>query len=117
MSKPGRYRGRHFTTYIDEVKELRRRERIDEAERLSLKLVMATEDESAIEKIGVAPWYYEELAKIYRKRNDYSKEISILERFAAQQHAPGVTPPKLLERLERARSLAVSKIAGSSEHL
>lgn len=69
-------------------------------------LIKAVEAESRAEKWGVAPWYYEQLAIIYRKRKDYLKEIEVLERFAKQKHAPGASTPKLLERLEKARILA-----------
>lgn len=55
---------------------------------------------------GVAPWYYEQLAIGYRKRNDIRSEIAVLERFAGQQRAPGATPPQLLERLAEAPALA-----------
>ena len=50
---------------------------------------------------GVAPWYYEHAAIIHRKRSDRDAELAVLRRFAAQQHAPGATPPKLLERLAK----------------
>jgi hypothetical protein len=67
---------------------------------------LATEAESIKEKIGVAPWYYGELAILYRKHKEYPKEVAILERFAKQKHSPGVMPAKLLERLEKAKKLA-----------
>ena len=71
-----------------------------------MRLVAATEAESAVTGRGAAPWYYDELATIYRRQGDPSKELAILERFAAQQHGPGVTPPRLLERLEDLRGCA-----------
>lgn len=91
---------RHFTTYVDQVKGLRKSGRDAEAESLLLEMVEATEAESGM---GVAPWPYEQLAIIYAKRGDLDGEIAILERFAKQRHAPGVKPPKLLERLEKKR--------------
>jgi len=99
----GYVRGRHFTSFVDDVKELRRAGREEEAERLLLELVEATEAENEVEGLGVAPWYYEQLAISYRKRGDLRSEIQILERFAGQKHAPGVMPPTLLDRLEKAR--------------
>lgn len=100
---PGEVDGRHFTTYVDRVKELRRNDD-PAAEPLLLRLVDATEAESKTDGLGVAPWYYGQLALIYRKRKDTNAEIGILERFAAQEHAPGASPPKLLERLEKLKS-------------
>jgi hypothetical protein len=104
-SGPGLVEGRHFTGYVDEVRRLRREGRDEEAEGLLLRLVDAVEAEAAAEGWGVAPWYYEQLAIIYRKRKDFDAEVRILERFAHQRHAPGASSPKLLERLEKARAL------------
>jgi hypothetical protein len=106
--KPGYYNGRHYTTYVSEVKNLKKSGKLEEVEKLLLELIAATEAESVAEGFGVAPWYYEELAKVYRKQKEYAKEVAILERFAAQKHAPGAKPPRLLERLEKARHLASS---------
>lgn len=104
--KPGYYRGRHFTTYVAEVRALKQRGDVAGAERLLLELVDATEAESKADRQGVAPWYYGELAKLYRTRKDYAAEVAILERFAAQKHAGGVKPAQLAERLVKARLLA-----------
>lgn len=100
----GLVRGKHFTSYVQEVKELRRRGNDQDAERLLLELVDATESEARAKGFGVAPWYYEQLAILYRQRGEPNNEIAILERFAQQEHAPGVTPPRLLERLNEARA-------------
>lgn len=97
---PGEVDGRHFTEYVDEVKALKRNDD-PRLEQLLLRLVDATEADARANEWGVAPWYYEELAILYRKRGDREAEIEILERFAAQAHAPGVTPPRLLERLTK----------------
>ncbi len=105
LREPGAYRGRHFTTYVEEVKELKRAGRIDEAEALLLQLVEATEAEDKREKLGVAPWYYQQLAMIYRKRKDYVAEVGVLERFAKHRHGSGVLPSALIERLREAHQL------------
>lgn len=102
---PGFVDGRHFTDYVDEVRRLRREGQEEEAERLLLRPVDAVEAEAAAEGWGVAPGYYEQLAIIYRKRKDFHSEVRILERFARQRHAPGASPSKLLEPLEKARAL------------
>lgn len=78
-----------------------RENRLEDAEKLLLALVNATENESRSDGLGVAPWYYEKLAILYRKKKNLKAEIKILERFSRQKHAPGVTPPKLLARLEK----------------
>jgi hypothetical protein len=100
----GRVRGRHYTDYVDEVKVLRRDDRDDAAEQLLLELVQATEEEARALGAGVAPWYYEQLAIIYRKRQDVEAEIRILERYRGQPPAPGAGPEKLAQRLAKARA-------------
>ena len=109
-NKPGYYNGKHYTEYAGSIRILRKGGEEDTAEKLLLNLLDAVESESASKGVGVAPWYYEQLAIIYRKRKDYLKEIEILERFARQKLATGASPPKLLERLEKARKLASKHI-------
>jgi hypothetical protein len=81
-SKPGYFDERHFSTFINDVESLKSKGDIESAEKLLLELINATEQESRAINVGVAPWYYEELAKIYRKRKDYQKEVLILNRFS-----------------------------------
>lgn len=102
---PGYVDGRHFVTYVNDVKELKKLGKIDEAERLLLRLVVAMEKACKKNNDGVGPWYYNELAKTYRKKKEYQKEVTILKRFSNQKHGRGVGPKKLLERLEKARVL------------
>ena len=107
--KPGYYDGRHFTTDVRDFEILKKNSSFVELEKLLIELVKATEAESAIEGMGVAPAYYSELAILYRKQKEYAKEVSILDRFAKQKHAPGVMPAKLLDRLNKAKELAVTQ--------
>jgi hypothetical protein len=100
--RAGYVRGQHFTDYVETVKTLKRTGSLEEVERLLLELINATEAENCRQKMGVAPWYYEEVAKLYRKRKDYGREVAILERFAEQKHAPSASPPRLLNHLEKA---------------
>jgi DnaJ domain len=110
---PGMVRGRHFTTYVEEVKELKRRREYEAAELLLLALVGATEAEDSVDRLGVAPWYYEQLAIVYGKRRDLDSEIAILERYEQQRHALGGKPSSLLRRLQRARGLADTRTGKS----
>ena len=107
--RPGYYLGRNYTTYFEEVKALKRSGDDQAAERLLLALVDATEAESRATGGGVAPWYYEELAKSYRELKEYAAEVAILERFEHQPYAPGIKPPQLLERLAKARALLAGR--------
>ncbi|EHK2885066.1 TPA: hypothetical protein I7280_24095 [Vibrio parahaemolyticus] len=103
----GTSNGRHYTDTPEIVKQLKREGRFGEAIEILLEAVESTENESkfAGEGWGVAPWYYEQLAIIYRKQKHYDLEVAILERYLSQPKAPGVGPTKLSERLEKARQL------------
>jgi hypothetical protein len=103
MAKTGLVRGRHYTTFTDEVRQLKREGKTEAAERLLLELVAATEEEARAEGWGVAPWYYEQLAILYAKRQDSQQELAILERYDGQRHAPGAGPSKLSARLQKLR--------------
>ena len=100
--------GEHYTAYVEQVKQLKMEKRHDEAMDLLLKLLDATEAESraAGEGHGVAPWYYEQLAIIYRKEKRYVDEVAILQRYADQPKARGTKSDKLATRLMKARILA-----------
>ena len=120
----------HYTNSIERINTLKRQRKNSEAIELLLQCVQATESEakSANSKAsvlderfaflekgrsqtnwGVAPWYYEQLAILYRKDKQYQKEVEILERYEKQEKAPGVGPQKLAERLIRAREFARKK--------
>ena len=79
--KAGLFHGRHYTTYVEEVKQLKRENKLIEAEKLLLTLIYFVEQEGIYTDWGLAPWYYEQLAIIYRKQLRYQDEISILERY------------------------------------
>jgi len=120
----------HYTDNVELIKQLKRDKKYDEAIEILLKSVELTENESKKANAkpvhedkyaflsegrsttwGVAPWYYEQLAIIYRKQKRYAEEVSILERYASQPKAPGVGPKKLAERLIKARELLVNNNA------
>ena len=105
--RAGYIRGRHYSEYVGTVRALKKKGRATELERLLLQLVDATEAEARKQQSGVAPWYYEEAAKLYRKHKDFAREVEILERFARQRHGLGARNKTLLERLEKARALLV----------
>lgn len=103
-NRHGLWNGKHYTEYVDTVKGLKQEDRIDEAIDLLDHLVDATERESAATGLGVAPWYYQQLAVLHRKTGDRAAELAILERYAQQRHAPGAKPAQLMARLEQARA-------------
>jgi len=99
--------GEHYTDYVERVKQLKFEERFEEAIPLLIKLIEETEKEAKDqgEGWGVAPWYYEQLAIIFRKLKQCEKEVEVLERYARQPKAPGSGPKKLAERLVKAREI------------
>jgi hypothetical protein len=103
INNPGYYKGRHFTTYVLDIKKLKETGDTKDLENLLIEIINATEAESKNTGLGVAPAYYEELSILYRKQKELTKEIEVLERFAKQIHARGVMPEKLLERLKKAK--------------
>ena len=105
LDQPGYVNGAHFTEHVETITNLKRAQRTDDAIALLLKCVDATEAEDRLERMGVAPGYYEQLAILYRKEKRFADEVSILERYAQQRKAPGVLPGKLAERLVKARAL------------
>lgn len=101
---PRFYQGRSVFSYEFEIKKLKR-EGLDaenELEALLMGLIQADED-------GQIFWtgYYKELAILYRKQREFSKEVSILERFVNRKHTKTSWSPYLAERLERARLLEI----------
>jgi hypothetical protein len=76
---PGVLLGYHYSSWAALVTKLRQIQRDDAAEVLLLALVNCVEKSIPFEKIA-APWYYEQLAIIYRKRKEFLSEISLLER-------------------------------------
>jgi hypothetical protein len=102
----GYVRGEYVCAYFAEVQKLRREDRLEEAITSLLTLVDATEEDDLFTGSGVESAYYEELAKIYRKRKEYVKEIKILARYSRRRHAYGDARQEILkERLEKAKKL------------
>lgn len=123
---PGFYKDRHYTEWVATVQQLKREARLDEAEQLLFALVQAAERENrptgiriphpgedpALTRalsnagLGVPPWYYGQLAIIYRQRKDYRREVVVLERFMAQPDPHGtVHRERLALRLQKAQAL------------
>ena len=101
MSESGNYQGRHYSTYVEDVRALKRAGRLDEAEQLLLHLIDAVEAEAREKQWGVAGWYYGHLAIVRRKQRNRAGEVAILQRYARQHHGRVVGPLKLLERLRK----------------
>lgn len=80
--KPGNVDGRHYSTFVEEVKQFKRENRLAEAEVLLLRLIEATECETAAHHWRPAPWYYRHLAIVYRKMKKPEAAKDIEQRLA-----------------------------------
>lgn len=98
---------KHYTDTVEVIRQLKREGRNEAAIALLLQSVEATERESKTmgSGWGVAPWYYEQLAIVYRKEGRHEEEAAILERYARMTKAPGAGPDKLKVRLQKAKAL------------
>jgi hypothetical protein len=89
---------------MDRVTKLKEDGKLEEAIDTLTAAVEAEELEAKRKGHGVAPWPYRELAVLYRKLKRYEDEVAILERYEAQEKAPGRSPAELAERLTKARA-------------
>jgi hypothetical protein len=111
MESAAKVDGKHYTAHVEHVKQLKRDGKNQEAIHLLLRLVEAVEAEAraADGHWSIAPWYYQQLAIVYRKERQYEEEVAILERY--RKVAKPSKGDKLAERLSKARELQ-SKRAG-----
>lgn len=105
INAPGNYKGKHFTKYVDSIVEMKRANENVKAINLLLNLVDAVETESKENNWGPAPWYYEQLAILFRKEREHENEVGILERYidtCKKYGVPnGAKHSKLMERYEK----------------
>jgi len=88
---------------VETVKHHKRNEDWVNAERILLLEIARQEHDAKVRGLGVAPWYYEQLAIVYSKQHAYDMELAVLERYDAQPKAPGIGPIRLRDRLEKVR--------------
>ena len=86
VDRPGFFNGRHYTTYVEEVKELKRQNQYAEAELLLLNLIDAVEKEHASTGYGLAGWYYGQLGIIYRKQKRPIDDLEVSLRYSIADH-------------------------------
>ncbi len=103
-SEPGYFQGKHYTEYVEVVKDLKRANEYEKAEKLLLILIKAVEAESRANKYVPASWYYEQLAVIYRKQKLYDKEIAILEQYNRNKFLKD-EPIEFIKRINKVKEL------------
>jgi hypothetical protein len=97
----GLYQGRHYTEYVDDIRDLKKADPA-RAEELLLALIDVVEAEAKVRRWKPAPAYYKHLAILLRRRKEYAGEVAILERHERWYPGGG----RFAERLQKARSLA-----------
>ena len=110
---PKKERGRHYTDYVERVKQLKLEKRNKDAINLLLELIGKVEKEARTQRgTGNIPtWYHEQLAILYRKEKQYENEVQILERHERQTIKLGKERTHLIDRLIKARQLRDKKLA------
>lgn len=125
-------RGKHFLEWGDELQELKRQGRLEEALKLALEVIEATERGQAVEAQNAPtradylhrspdqyqpretpPGWTEQAAIILRKLGRIEEEIAVIDRWIAHAGARerwvGQTHSKLLDRRAKAASLLATK--------
>lgn len=115
-------RGRHFSQWPDEVRQLKREGQLEEALALCLECIDAVERAAVVDHFRMPTWYTQNAAIIYRKLGQYVEEIDVLHRYSThlfgdeEVFAPRIASAfRLLERassrsLEAPRGLPYSPV-------
>ena len=101
----GLFKGCHYTTYVEEVKRLKRENKLMEAEELLVSLIETVENEDDAKSWPSPPWYYEQLAIVYHKQFRYQDEITILERYCNRLFNTQDKIIPFLFRIEKAKAI------------
>jgi len=111
MNPLGFVDGAHYTQHVGDVKAMKRAGNDDEAAALLVRLIEAVERQAAGggPTAGfLAPWYYAQLATIYRKLKRFDSEAAVLRRYIQGNAKFGEAPDaEFLRRLEVAQSRVV----------
>jgi hypothetical protein len=91
--------GRHYTDWVDPVKQLKRDHQNDRALTLLYRLCDAAEAESLATGETLAPWYFEQVAIEERRAGRPDREVAILDRYRRSRHP---VAEKFDERLAKA---------------
>jgi hypothetical protein len=104
-TKAAKVDGRHYSTYVNEVRALRRAGDDDAAAGLLLRLVAAIEREARHPLAGciqVPRWYFNQLAAIYRKSGDEAARGRLMQKYALLQAGAERSGHQLLEEMRSA---------------
>lgn len=105
-------RRKHYTDWVETVKDLKRLGHLEQARDLLGELCAAAEAEGAATGLTIPPWYVEQYAIVCRKLKDRDGEVAMLERYLAN---PLALPDGLDERLARLSGRSGPPALGVSE--
>lgn len=83
--------------FVPEIRQLKKEGKLEEAADMLLVLIDTIEEKARRHQTGVPHWYYEQLARIYRKQGNTKAEIKILNRCLTF----GTIKPKASTRLQK----------------
>jgi hypothetical protein len=109
-SPVGIYEDRPLFDYVEKVKQLKREGKLDEAASLLEKLVDETRMASRKSGMVAAPWYWEQLAIVYRKMGRIDDEVHLLREYVERHENPGATGDVLRARLPKAEELQAKRL-------
>lgn len=94
--------GRHYTDWVEVVKEQKRAGNYEQALTMLYRLCDAVEKESQATGHRLAPWYFEQVAIEERRAGRPHRELAILERY---ESSPLANRGQFSERLAKARAM------------
>ena len=94
----GLVRGRHYTEWVNEVKQLKRDKKHQEVIDLCSAAIDATEAEYRVNQLGVAPWWYEQVALAARRSGQPHVERAAMQRYLDH---PDSKNPDYVEKFHR----------------
>lgn len=97
-SSLGLVRGRHYTEWIEEVKQLKRDKNHHAVIELCSEAVGAIEAEYRSNQLSVAPWWYEQVAMAARRSGQPDAERAAMQRYLDH---PGRKNPEYVEKFDR----------------
>lgn len=75
--------------------------RLNEAEKLLLELIMCAESDNSNFKPCPSTWYYAGLANVYRIKGDLANEMNILEKYVRKNNCEWTSLHQRLENLKK----------------
>lgn len=107
MGKPGFFKRRHYSEWLNEATQLHERGQDDKALKLLNELIDAAEAEGRAERSMIPPAYVSFAATILQSRGDHQAAVDVLDRYQQVTASLGLpVVPRIAAQLRAARRLA-----------